>query len=160
MLKLQSRIRTCVYRPLPRRGTSYPPSKCIFTPHQYLTGIYQAYTKYIHTISLLPPSCGPSWSPQARLDVSDLDFLRILSVLATESPPTLGWGLPKFHSPSFISHTWLPLRDTGPWPSTHPNSKVCFCRPAYLHGIEDVVLPSGKQGKSGTCPRRSSTLPT
>ncbi len=30
---------------------------------------------------------------QARLDVSDLNFLRILSVLATESPPTLGWGL-------------------------------------------------------------------
>ncbi len=26
---------------------------------------------------------------QARLDVSDLDFLLILSVLATESPPTL-----------------------------------------------------------------------
>ena len=53
---------------------------------------------------------------QARLDVSDLDFLRILSVLATESPLTLGWGLPKFHSQSLISYKWLPLRDVG-----HPN---------------------------------------
>ena len=80
---------------------------------------------------------------QARLDVSDLDFLLILSVLATESPPTLGWGLPKFHSQVLISYTWLPLRD--PWlaPSAHPNSKACFCRGAYLpvYGMVDVALP-------------------
>jgi hypothetical protein len=50
---------------------------------------------------------------QARLDVSDLARLRISSVLTTESPPTRGWGLPKFHSQVLISYTWLPLRD--PW---------------------------------------------
>jgi hypothetical protein len=33
--------------------------------------------------------------------------------LATESPPTRGWGLPKFHSQVLISYTWLHLRD--PW---------------------------------------------
>ena len=53
--------------------------------------------------------------------------------LTTESPPTRGWGLPKFHSQVLISYTWLPLHD--PWrlaPSAHPNSKACFCRGAYL----------------------------
>ena len=69
---------------------------------------------------------------QARIDVSDLARLRISSVLTTESPPTRGWGLPKFHSQVLISYTWLPLHD--PWlaPSAHPNSKACFCRGAYL----------------------------
>jgi hypothetical protein len=46
--------------------------------------------------------------------------------LDTESPPTLGWGLPKFHSQSLTSYTWLPLRDAGPWPSAHPNSRPVF----------------------------------
>ena len=31
---------------------------------RYIPGIYQAYTRYIHIISLLLPSCGPSWSPK------------------------------------------------------------------------------------------------
>jgi hypothetical protein len=44
---------------------------------------------------------------QARRAASDLDFLRIHSVLATERPPTRGWGLPKFHSQALISETWL-----------------------------------------------------
>ena len=48
---------------------------------------------------------------QARRDVSDLESLRISSVLTTESPPTRGWGLPKFHIQVLISYTWLPLRD-------------------------------------------------
>ena len=80
---------------------------------------------------------------QARIDVSDLARLRISSVLTTESPPTRGWGLPKFHSQVLISYTSLPLRD--PWlaPSAHPNSKACFCRGAYLpvYGMVDVLLP-------------------
>jgi hypothetical protein len=42
---------------------------------------------------------------QARRDVSssDQDCLRILSVFVTESPPTRGWGLPKFHNHELIS---------------------------------------------------------
>ena len=57
---------------------------------------------------------------QAPRDVSDLERLRISSVLTTESPPTRGWGLPKFHSQVLISYAWLPQRD--PWlaPSAHP----------------------------------------
>ncbi len=63
-----------------------------------MKGIYQANTKYIHIICLLV-ACMSSAAillafldSQARLDVSDVDFLLILSVLATESPPTLGWA--------------------------------------------------------------------
>ena len=41
---------------------------------------------------------------QARRAASDLDFLRIRSVLATERPPTRGWGLPKFHSRPLVGH--------------------------------------------------------
>ncbi len=69
---------------------------------------------------------------QARLDVSDLEFLQILSVLATESPPTLGRGLPKFHSQSLISYTWLPLRDAGPWPSAVETQHIRIRRPASV----------------------------
>jgi hypothetical protein len=63
---------------------------------------------------------------QARRDVSDLECLRIFSVLATESPPTRGWGLPKFHSQVLISYTWLPLRD--PWlaPSVKTGQHQCL----------------------------------
>ncbi len=61
-----------------------------------------------------------------------------------------------------ISKTWLHLRNAGPWPSAHPIAKTCFCRAAYLYGMLEAVLPSRKHGKtrSGTHPRRSSTLPT
>ena len=44
---------------------------------------------------------------QARWAASDLDFLRIRSVLATDRLPTRGWGLPQFHSQALISLTWL-----------------------------------------------------
>ena len=145
---------------LPMLGTWKHHSKCSFysawISERYIPGIYQVYTYHMSSAAILRAFL----VSQARLDVSDLDFLRILSVLATESPPTLGWGLPKFHSQSLISYTWLPLRDAGPWPSAHPYSKACFCRPVYLYGIVYVELPSRKQGKSGTRPRRSSTLPT
>jgi hypothetical protein len=39
----------------------------------------------------------------ARRDDSDLDWLRTVSVFATESLPIRGWGLPKFHSQELIS---------------------------------------------------------
>ena len=64
LMKLQSWVRTRMYRSLPRRGTWNHPSQCSFIQHEYLTGICQAYTKYIHVISLLLPSCGLSWSPK------------------------------------------------------------------------------------------------
>ncbi len=38
-----------------------------------------------------------------RQNASDLDFLQFLSVLPTESPSILDWGLPKFHIPVLIS---------------------------------------------------------
>jgi hypothetical protein len=67
-------------------------SACI--SDRYIPGIFQVYTYHISSAAILRAFL----VSQARLDVSDLDFLQILSVLATESPPTLGWGLPKFHS--------------------------------------------------------------
>jgi hypothetical protein len=63
MMILQSCVRTCMYISLPGRGTSYHPSNCIFTQHEYLAGICKAYTRHIPIISPLQPSCGPSWSP-------------------------------------------------------------------------------------------------
>ena len=36
----------------------------VFIQHEYLKGIYQAYTKYIHIICPLQPSCEPSLSPK------------------------------------------------------------------------------------------------
>ena len=47
------------------------PSRCenitqnaVFIQHEYLKGIYQAYTKYIHIMCPLQPSCEPSLSPK------------------------------------------------------------------------------------------------
>ena len=148
MMKLPSWVRTRMYLSLPMLGTWKHHTKCslysAWISERYIPGIYQVYTYHMSSAAILRAFL----VSQARLDVSDLDFLRILSVLATESPLTLGWGLPKFHSQSLISYTWLPLRDAGPWPSAHPYSKACFCRPVYLYGIVDVELPS------------RSTLPT
>ena len=65
VMNLQSCVRTCMYISLPGRGASYHPSNCIFTQHEFLTGICQAYTRHILIISHLQPSCGPSWSPKS-----------------------------------------------------------------------------------------------
>jgi hypothetical protein len=77
--------------------------------------VWQVYVKYMHGIylqSLLESLLDFSPSAprfreflvfQARRAASDLDILRIRSVLATERPPTRGWGLPKFHSQALIS---------------------------------------------------------
>ena len=139
-----------------------PPNAC-FNEHWYMKGIWMVYERHISsgglllvsgTLPGLPglPSAPGRFGPGTSAN---------LSVLTTESPPTRGWGLPKFHSQVLISYTWLPLRD--PWlaPSAHPNSKACFCRGAYLpvYGMVDVALPWRKQGKRGTRPRRSSVLP-
>ena len=55
VMNLQSCVRTCMYTSLPGQGTSYHPSKCIFTQHEYLTGICKAYTRHILIISHLQP---------------------------------------------------------------------------------------------------------
>ena len=77
--------------------------------------VWQVYVKYMHGIylqSLLESLLDFSPSArrfreflvfQARRAASDLDILRIRSVLATERPPTRGCGLPKFHSQALIS---------------------------------------------------------
>jgi hypothetical protein len=72
---------------------------------------------------------------QARWDVSDLECLRIFSVLATKNPPTRGWGLPKFHSQVLISYTWLSLRD--PWlpPSKKTGQHQCLLNEEKLVDI-------------------------
>ena len=101
--QLPSRNRTRMYRSLQMLGTWFPSSKRIFysawMSDRYIPGVYQVYIYHITYAAILQAFL----VSQARLDVSDLDFLRILSVFATESPPTLGWGLPKFHSQSLIS---------------------------------------------------------
>ncbi len=68
--------------------------------------IWQVYTRHIPSIFISYLCCRHfAGLPQARLDVSDLDFLRILSILATESAPNLGWGLPKYYTWSFKFHS-------------------------------------------------------
>jgi hypothetical protein len=66
---------------------------------RYIPGIYQVYTMHIlcegHLRALLVA--------HPRLEASDLDFRRSLSVLATERQPTRGWGGPKFHNQVLIS---------------------------------------------------------
>ncbi len=67
--------------------------------------IYQGYTRYIPCIyqtytirrSLASPLSCPSALGSLR------PRLLIFSVLATERPPTRGWGRPKFHSQVLIS---------------------------------------------------------
>ncbi len=96
MMKQQQRLRTCMYRALSRRGTLHHPAKSIFYSvvvyFRYIPCTYQAYTCHI----LCSASLQAFQVSQAHLEVSDWNCLLILSVFATESPPTLGWGLPNF----------------------------------------------------------------
>ncbi len=75
------------------------PRNVCFIELVHMTGKYQVYVCHIWStarfLALLVSA--------ARLDVSDLDCLHILSVFATESPLIRGWGLPKFHSQVLIS---------------------------------------------------------
>ncbi len=135
MTNLQPRLRTCTgtYWSLPRRGASHNHSKRIFYPAviyaRYNLGIYLSYIFGVSSnLSLRTLQVS-----QAHRYVSDLDCLQILSFFATESPPTRGWGLPKFHS------QWLRFllpvcgSDVGSWlgqASAHRKSKACFCRAA------------------------------
>jgi hypothetical protein len=64
-----------------------------------MTGRYQVYICHIWSTARFLAFLVSA----ARLDVSDLDWMRTTSVLATESPPIRGWGLPKFHSQVLIS---------------------------------------------------------
>ncbi len=96
----------------------------------YIPGTYQVSTCHILWSASLLAFWVPHW--QALLQVSDRDCLLIISVFATESPATWGWGLPKFHNQLLTSQTWLPLCDLRPWLSAHPNLKACSCHAMYL----------------------------
>ena len=67
--------------------------------YQVYTWIYQVYTRHIPCESQVRAFL----VAHPRLEASDRDFLRIFSVLATERPPTRGWGRPKFHNQVLIS---------------------------------------------------------
>jgi hypothetical protein len=75
------------------------PAKASFTEHLSMTGIYQVYVCRIHSAARFLSSCTLPGLPGLinAGDPSDLDFLLIHSVLAKESPPIRGWGLPKVH---------------------------------------------------------------
>ncbi len=64
--------------------------KACFTVQQDIPGVYQVYTVYVPEEGHLCVLA--SFVAQARLAAFDLDFLRIFSVLATESQPTRCWG--------------------------------------------------------------------
>ncbi len=72
--------------------------KSCFTTRQDIPGIYQVYTMHIPCKSHMQAFL----VAHLHLEASDRDFLRIFSVLATERPPTLGWGRPKFHNQVLI----------------------------------------------------------
>ncbi len=77
----------------------------VFNVRQDIPGIYQVYTRYILYIYHAKVTCYKllaSLVAHARLAASDRDFPRIFSVLATERPPTLGWGCPKFQNQVLI----------------------------------------------------------
>ncbi len=64
------------------------------------TYIWQVYTRYMYVISIQLDSCCKLSGLPGLISAQGrfrLDFLRILSVLATESPPIRGWGRQKFH---------------------------------------------------------------
>ncbi len=62
---------------------------------RYIPGIYYTYTCSGHLRARLVA--------HASLAASVRDFPRIFSVLATERPPTRGWGRPKFQNQVLIS---------------------------------------------------------
>ncbi len=86
----------------------YNPNICLgkacFTEQSYMIGISSVYVRYMHVIYLQLDSSSSAGCFlaflvfQARRAASDLDFVRIRSVLATDRLPTRGWGLPKLHS--------------------------------------------------------------
>jgi hypothetical protein len=69
---------------------------------RYIPCIYYAYM-YILRIYHLKVACLALLVIHPRLEASDWDFRRSFSVLATERPPTRGWGCPQFHNQVLIS---------------------------------------------------------
>ncbi len=101
-MKMPPQVRSSIHGYMTRRGTARDPLQSIFTEQSYMTGIYQVCSCHIFQLDASKSaSAARSFRAcrvsQARLDVSDLDFLRILLVLATKRPPIQGWSLPKFH---------------------------------------------------------------
>ncbi len=67
----------------------------------YQTG-YTRYNPCIYHVYTMHMPCEGSFLSRLvahpRLEASDRDFRQRFSVLATERPPTRGWGRPKFHN--------------------------------------------------------------
>ena len=82
-MKLPSWVKTSMYRSLPMLGTWYHHSNCSFysawISEWYIPGKYQVYTYHVSAAAILLAFL----VSQASLDVSDLEFLQILSVLAS-----------------------------------------------------------------------------
>ena len=133
-MKLPQQVRFCIYTCIPRRGgiTQFLRMHALVS-----IDIWKVYEWYMNVISLQVDSSSSAARFlacrvfQARRDVSDLERLRISSVLTTESPPTRGWGLPKFHIHVLISYTWLPLRDESQrsriWRPASVEEHTCQC---------------------------------
>ena len=110
-----------------------------------MQGIYQAYTYHISSAAIVLAFL----VSQERLDASDLHLLRILSVLDTESLPTLGWGLPKFHSQSLTSYGRVPLYPCyldGNTTSTIPYKYAGRQQQAFEFGCADGQGPASRRG--------------
>ena len=83
------------------RGQHVIPSKACFTEHSYMTGICQVYKCHNFQLDASEPesasaarrfrACRVSGS-QARRYVSDLDFLRIISVLCQKGHQLESWA--------------------------------------------------------------------
>jgi hypothetical protein len=102
--------------------------KICFTHSQDKRDIYHVYTMYTPCIYQSLDSPGPLCCPRSFGSIGP-GLASDLLVLATERPPTRGWGRPKFHSQVLISKTWLPLREVGP---ASQHSKASRCRLLYL----------------------------
>jgi hypothetical protein len=91
---------------------------------RYMTGLYLSY----HFSWTLPRRLHASWPAGSSKRAGMFQTWNACRSFRfwTESPPTRGWGLPKFHSQVLISYTWLPLRD--PWlaPSKKTGQHQCL----------------------------------
>jgi hypothetical protein len=105
------------------------PSKTCFNEHLCMTGILvcQVYACHIFHLDASESASADRRFRACRVKraVSDLDFLRILSVLATERPPGRGWGLPKIHNQVLIPWT-LPLQLHASGPAGSPRCTGTF----------------------------------
>jgi hypothetical protein len=79
--------------------------KASFSTRQDIPSIYQVNTMHIPCKSHLQAFlvAHQRLPVDESVEDSDWDFTRIFSVLATERPPTRGWGRPKFNNQVLIS---------------------------------------------------------